>query len=145
MTHDTSAQALAEAVSEAMYQRDPASRGLGIELVKVAPGYARMTMVVQPHMVNGHSICHGGMIFTLADSTLAFASNSYNQISLALKCTIDFVAPAQLDDTLTAEAKEQALTGRTGLYDVNVHNQEGKLIALLRGNIYRVKGEVIAD
>lgn len=143
MVNDTQAQQLAEAVGRAMFSRDSASQGLGMTLEKIAPGQARMTMEIREDMVNGHQICHGGMIFTLADSAFAFACNSYNQNTVALKCSIDFLAPAYLGDTLTAQAVECALSGRTGLYDVSVRNQDGRLIALLRGNAYRIKGAVI--
>jgi acyl-CoA thioesterase len=137
-------QALAEAVAEVMYARDTASQGLGIKLVKVGPGFARMSMTVRPDMLNGHRTCHGGFIYTLADSAFAFACNSYNQNTVASGCTIDYVAPGFEGDVLHAEAVEQSRSGRTGVYDITVSNQDGKRIALFRGKSYQIKGEIIS-
>src|ERR1700746_1232294 len=88
------AQALAERVAERLYSRDRASQGLGMKIASVSPGRAELTMTVRADMLNGHSICHGGFIFTLADSAFAFACNSYNLTTVASGCTIDFIAPA---------------------------------------------------
>ncbi len=136
-------QALAEAAGAAMFARDPASQGLGMKLVEIRPGYARMTMPVRTDMLNGHQTCHGGFIFALADSAFAFACNSHNHTTVGAGCTIDYLAPGRLDDLLTAEAIERALAGKTGIYDVNVTNQEGKMIATFRGKSHRVAGEVV--
>ena len=136
-------QSVAEACGAAMHERDYAAQALGIQLVEVGPGHARMTMTVRKDMVNGHDICHGGMIFTLADTAFAHACNSRNHVTVASGCMIDFVAPARLDDVLTAEAEERSLSGRTGVYDITVTNQRRELIALFRGNSYRIKGHVI--
>lgn len=138
------AQALAEATKEAMYSRDRAAQALGIEVVRVAPGAALMTMTVRGDMVNGHHICHGGMIFTLADTAFAYACNSYNRNTVASACSIDFLAPAKEGETLEAEAVEQSLSGRTGVYDITVRTPHGRVIALFRGKSYRINGEVIA-
>jgi len=137
-------QQLAEAAGAAMYANDMASQGLGIVLREIAPGYARMEMTVRKNMLNGHEICHGGFIFTLADSALAFASNSYNHVAVAIRANIDFLAPARLGDVLTAVAEEQTLSGRTGIYDISVHNQSTKLIALFRGCTRRIGGEIVS-
>ena len=136
-------QSIAEACSAAMHERDYAAQALGIQLTAIRPGHARMTMTVRKDMVNGHDICHGGMIFTLADTAFAYACNSRNHVTVASGCMIDFVAPARLDDVLTAEAEERSLSGRTGVYDITVTNQRRELIALFRGNSYRIKGHVI--
>jgi len=136
-------QALAEAAGAAMFARDPASQGLGMKLVEIRPGYARMTMPVRTDMLNGHQTCHGGFIFALADSAFAFACNSHNHTTVGAGCTIDYLAPGRLDDLLTAEAIERTLSGKTGIYDVNVTNQEGKMIATFRGKSHRVAGEVV--
>lgn len=136
-------QALAEAAGAAMFARDPASQGLGMKLVEIRPGYARMSMPVRSDMLNGHQTCHGGFIFALADSAFAFACNSHNHTTVGAGCTIDYLAPGRLDDLLTAEAIERALSGKTGIYDVNVTNQEGKMIATFRGKSHRVAGEVV--
>jgi acyl-CoA thioesterase len=144
-SEQTSMHGIAEACAAAMYERDYAAQALGIRLVEISPGSARMTMTVRKDMVNGHDICHGGMIFTLADTAFAYACNSRNQVTVASGCMIDFVSPAHLSDVLTAEAKERALAGRTGVYDIEVTNQSGELIALFRGNSYRIKGHVVSD
>ena len=138
------AQALAEAVAECMWARDRATNALGMKIEAVRPGYARISMTVRGDMVNGHHICHGGLIFTLADSAFAYACNSYNKNTVASACTIDFLAPGREGDTLDAEAVEQSLAGRTGVYDVTVRDSAGKTIALFRGKSYRISGEVIA-
>ena len=140
----TEAQALAEAVAETMWARDRATNALGMKIAAVRPGYARISMVVRGDMVNGHHICHGGLIFTLADSAFAYACNSYNKNTVASACNIDFLAPGREGDTLDAEAVEQSQAGRTGVYDVTVRDSAGKTIALFRGKSYRISGEVIA-
>jgi acyl-CoA thioesterase len=140
----TDPQALADAVTQAMWSRDRATQGLGIQALSVKPGYALFAMPVRGDMVNGHHICHGGFIFTLADSAFAFACNSYNQNTVASSCSIDFLAPAREGDVLEAEAVERSLSGRTGVYDITVRTRAGKTVALFRGKSYRIKGEVIA-
>jgi acyl-CoA thioesterase len=137
------AQALAERVAAEMYPRDRASQSLGMKVAKVGPGHAELTMAVRPDMLNGHAICHGGFIFTLADSAFAFACNSYNLTTVASGCAIDFIAPAREGDVLTAVAQERSSSGRTGVYDIEVHNQRGEKIAFFRGKSYRIKGHVI--
>lgn len=137
------AQALAEAAGAAMFERDPASRGLGMTLDDIRPGYARMSMTVRPDMLNGHGSCHGGFIFTLADSAFAFACNSHNHVTVGAGCTIDYLAPGRPGELLTAEAIERTLAGRTGIYDVDVRNQEGRVIATFRGKSHRIGGDVV--
>jgi acyl-CoA thioesterase len=95
-------------------------------------------------MSNSHNICHGGIIFTLADTAFAYACNSHNHNTVASGCAIDFVAPAHPGETLSAVAEERALSGRTGVYDVEVRAEDGRGIALMRGKSYRIKGEVVA-
>jgi acyl-CoA thioesterase len=109
----------------------------------VGPGYARMHMRVRPDMLNGHAMCHGGFIFTLADSTFAFACNSYNLQTVGAGCTIEFLAPAHEGEVLEAHATEQARSGKTGVYDVVVTNADGKKIALMRGKSHQISGSVI--
>ena len=111
------ALALAEKTAEAMFRRDPASKLIGLQLIAVRPGYARLSMVVRSDMVNGHHICHGGYLFTLADSAFAYACNSYNRNTVASACQIDFLAPAKEGEALEAECEERSLSGRTGVYD----------------------------
>ena len=136
-------QALAELAGKTMFERDPASQALGMLLAEIRPGYARMTMTVRGDMLNGHQTCHGGYIFMLADSAFAFACNSHNHNTVGAGCTIDYLAPGRLDDMLVAEAVEQALSGKTGVYDVKVSNQDGRTVALLRGKSHRVGGLVV--
>lgn len=143
MASSENSQALAEATANTMYARDHATQALGIKIMTIKPGEASMQMVVQKTMLNGHQTCHGGYIFTLADSAFAFACNSYNIQAVAAGCSIEYLAPAYEHDVLTAEAHEQSRTGRTGIYDVAVKNQEGKKIALFRGKSHQLKDAVI--
>lgn len=137
-------QALADAVAQAMRSRDCTTQGLGIQILSVKPGYARVAMPVRADMVNSHRTCHGGFIFTLADCAFAYACNSYNQNTVASSCNIDFLAPALEGELLEAEAVERSLAGRTGVYDITVRTHSGKTVSLFRGKSYRIKGEVIA-
>lgn len=133
----------AQATAQAMYRRDQASQALGFTLEEVRPGYARMSMTVRPDMLNGHAICHGGMIFTLADSTFAFACNSYNINTVAAGCSIEFIQPVALGEQLTATATEQLLSGRHGVYDIRVTNRAGEAVALFRGKSTQIRGHLI--
>jgi acyl-CoA thioesterase len=137
------AQALAEACAAAMWAEDEASRGLGMALERVAPGEAIVSMTVANRMVNGHKICHGGYIFTLADSAFAFACNTYDQRAVAQHCAVTFVAPARLGDVLTAHAVEIARTGRTGIYDITVTTNGGAVVAEFRGHSRTIKGTLL--
>lgn len=142
-TLPTDPQELARLAGSTMYARDRASQELGIELLECAPGYARMSMVVQDWMLQGHDVCHGGLMFALADTAMAFASNSHNQSHLALNANIDFLRPAQLGETLVAEAREGNRTRRTGMYDVSIVNNKGQAVCHFRGRTFGVGGEVI--
>ena len=138
------ASELAARVGEAMFAADAASREfLGMELVSCEPGRAVMRMQVRQEMLNGHKICHGGLIFTLADSTFAFACNSHNKVAVAAGCSIEFLKPGQLDDVLTCEGVEQVLQGRHGIYDMKVSNQRGEVIAMFRGKSAQIPGHVV--
>jgi acyl-CoA thioesterase len=139
------AQSLAERVAAEMFARDRASQAMGMRISKVGPGRAELTMTVRADMLNGHATCHGGFIFTLADSAFAFACNSANLTTVASGCSIDFIAPAREDDVLTATGRERSVSGRTGVYDIEVRNQRGETVALFRGKSYRIKGHVIAE
>lgn len=143
-TVPTDPQQLAQAVANAMWSRDNATQALGMEVLAVGPGTATIAMPVRTDMLNGHHMCHGGYIFTLADSAFAYACNSYNQNTVASACHIDFLAPARLGDVLEAEAVERSAAGRTGVYDITVRVRGGKTVALFRGKSYRIQGEVIA-
>jgi acyl-CoA thioesterase len=137
-------QQIADLVRERMFADDHASKSLGMKIVGVGPGTATVTMTVRRDMLNGFAICHGGLITTLADSAFAFACNSYNQLTVASGLSMDFIAPAHEGDVLTAVATEVALTGRTGIYDVEVKNQQGTRIAAFRGRSSRLKDRIVA-
>ncbi len=130
-------------IAQTMFARDRASQLLGMQIVNCEAGTATVTMSVSDNMVNGLNVCHGGVIFTLADSAFAFACNNTNFNTVAAGCTIDFLAPGKLGDSLTARAAERTQRGRSGIYDVDVTNQLGELIATFRGKSARVGGQVI--
>ncbi len=140
---DLTGDALARACAAAMLSRDRASQALGIVVEDARPGWARASMTIGETMVNGHAIAHGGVTFTLADSTFAFACNSRNDPNVALQATISYVAAVRLGDRLVAEAQEQSSKGRTGVYDITVTRADGELVALFRGVCYRIKGTVL--
>lgn len=138
-----SPQAVAEASRDAMWQDDRASRALGIAVQAIAPGRATLVMAVREDMLNGHHICHGGLITTLADSAFAFACNAYNEVTVAAGFDVNLLAAARLGDVLTATAHEVSKAGRTGVYDVAVHNQRGEAVAAFRGRSYTMKGRAL--
>jgi acyl-CoA thioesterase len=130
---------LARACAEAMWKEDDASKGLGMELIEVKPGRATLSMTVQPQMVNGQRIAHGGFIFTLADSALAFACNTYNERAVAAQGSITFIRPGKLGDRLVATAREISRNGRSGIYDVRVTVGD-TVIAEFRGHCRVIAG-----
>ena len=136
-------QQLAEQVRDALWAGDHASKMLGMAITEVGPGRAVIRMTVRPDMLNGHAICHGGLITTLADSTFAFACNSHNELTVASGFTVDLLAPGRLGDVLTASGVEVSKAGRTGVYDVEVRNQRGERIALFRGRSYTLRGRPV--
>lgn len=131
---------LAEAVGRGMVANDAALAALGIEIVRLAPGGSVLRMAVRSDMLNGFAICHGGLITTLADSAFAYACNSRNVMTVASGLSVDFLAPAQAGDLLTADAVELSLRGRTGVYDVTVRNQRDEPIAVFRGRSHALPG-----
>jgi acyl-CoA thioesterase len=137
-------QSVAEASARAMYGQDRASQALGMRVLEVRPGYARLAMKVREDMVNGHQLCHGGLIFTLADSAFAFACNTYDLVTVASAATVEFLLSAHLGDELTAIAEERSRSKRTGIYDVAVSNQRGECVALFRGRSHQLGGSVTA-
>lgn len=139
------AEQLAKACADAMWAEDQASRGLGMELVSVGPSRAELAMTVTESMVNGHKICHGGFIFTLADSTFAFACNTYNQRTVAQQCAVTFLVPGKLGDRLTARGVEVHRRGRSGIYDITVTRQDGTVIAEFRGHSRTIDGELVPN
>lgn len=135
-------ETLAREAAAAMWAEDNASRTLGMELVEAGPGRAVLTMTVTAAMTNGHGMCHGGYIFTLADSAFAFACNSHNTRTVAQHCAVTFIAPGRLGDVLTATAAEISRTGRSGITDVTVTNQAGETIAVFRGHSRSLGGAI---
>ena len=131
-------------IAEAIWPEDAASRALGMKLEEVRPGYARLSMRVTGEMLNAQKVCHGGLIFTLADSSFGYACNTHNQRALAAGASIDFLSPAHLDDLLVSECVEAVRSGRRGVYDARVVNQQGATIALFRGESTTVKGTWLA-
>ena len=136
-------QQLAERVRDALWAGDHATKMLGIEIAEVGPGRAVLRMTVRQDMLNGHAICHGGLITTLADSTFAFACNSYNELTVASGFNVDLLAPGRLGDVLTASSTELSKAGRTGVYDIEVRNQRGERIAVFRGRSYTLRGKPV--
>jgi len=130
----------AEEIARRIWAEDEASRWLGMELEEVRAGYAKVSMPVTERMVNAQKLCHGGLIFSLADSSFGFACNTHNQRAVAASCSIEFLRPAAMHDRLTAEAAEVAHAGRSRHYDVRVTNQKGELVALFRGKSAAVRG-----
>jgi acyl-CoA thioesterase len=137
-------QRLADAVGRAMLTQDKASTALGIVLEEIGPGQAKMRMIVRDDMLNGHDLCHGGLIYTLADGALAFAANARNRATVVAAAEIQFISPARKGETLRAVAQERASTGRSGVYDVEVTEAaSGRLVALLRGRAHRIDGTIV--
>lgn len=140
---DMSPQALAEACAKAMWTEDRASQGLGMEIRLIAPGEAVMSMLVRPDMTNGHGICHGGFIFTLADSAFAFACNTYDQSTVAQQCAVTFIEPVRQGEVLTAHAAERTRAGRGGIYDVTVRDSRNNVVAEFRGHSRTIAGNLL--
>jgi acyl-CoA thioesterase len=136
-------QKVAQACAEAMWAGDQASQGLGMLVERVSPGEAVISMTIRPDMTNGHGICHGGFIFTLADSAFAFACNTYNQRTVAQHCAVTFLQPARRGDTLTAHASERNRLGRSGIYDVTVRDGKGDVVAEFRGHSRTIAGTLL--
>lgn len=130
---DRQAQQTAATAIAALYRGDLASRALGMEILETGVGRALVRMTVREDMLNGHGLCHGGLVFSLADSAFAFACNSHGDSALAAAASIDFLLPARAGDTLIAEATEVWRSGRSGITEVTVTNQEGARVALFRG------------
>jgi acyl-CoA thioesterase len=141
---DAGAQQRAERAAAELYRRDSASQALGMRLTGVRPGWAQVQMTVRADMLNGHGLCHGGLVFSLADSAFAFACNSYNDSTVAAAAAIDFLAAARAGDVLSAEARELWRTKRNGIYEITVSNQRGERLALFRGRSYRIDGQVVS-
>lgn len=145
MKSDPTSQRTAERAAEALWRGDAASRQLGMKLESCAPGRATVSMQIRRDMVNGHGICHGGLIFALADSAFAFACNSYGDNTVAAGAAIEFLMPAREDDVLRAIAVERWRAGRAGIYEIEVRNQRDETVALFRGRSHQIAGRLIDD
>lgn len=130
-------QALAERVATAMMARDAFSRRLGMHIVSIAPRSASVRMAVSHELLNGLGVCHGGAIFALADSALAFASNGHGQVTVSVDNSITYPRTIVEGDVLTAAAVEESATTRLGFYSVTVRRDDGEVVALFRGTVYR--------
>lgn len=139
---EDAAQARAEDCARAMWRRDAASQSLGMRLDEIAPGRAVMLMRVRPDMLNGHASCHGGFIFALADSAFAFACNSHDRVAVAAGCSIDYLSPGREGELLRAEGVERVRSGRSGVYDITVTGEDGRVVALFRGKSRELQGSV---
>lgn len=140
-----SSEQMANACSQAMHANDKAAHMLDMAIIEVRPGYAHLEMTVRKDMLNGHDICHGGMIFTLADTAFAHSCNTYNKVTVASGCTIDFAAPAFEGDRLRAIAEERHRKGRTGVYDITVYNQNNEALAFFRGKSHQISGVLVDE
>ncbi len=140
---DPEADALAREVAQKMYAEDRAARAMGIELLEVREGFARVAFVIRDEMLSGHGIAHGGYIFALADTAFAYACNSRNRVTIALQCSISFSAPGRSGSRVTATANERFAGGRTGTYDVEVRDEANTILAYFRGTSYGVKGSIV--
>lgn len=138
-------QRVADAVRDAMWRDDRASKMLGMQVLAIGPGSATLCMTVRQDMLNGLEICHGGLVATLADSAFAYACNAYNEVTVASGFDVNLVAAARLGDVLTAEARELNKADRTGVYDIDVRNQRGERVAAFRGRSHTIKGRSVVD
>ncbi len=141
-THE---QSIAERAVRALFDGDRASQMLGMTIESCGPGTASVSMPVRADMVNGHGICHGGLVFALADSAFAFACNSHGDNTVAAGAAIEFLAPAREGDQLTASAHQRWRTGRSGIYEIEVLNQRGEAVALFRGRSHQIAGRLINE
>ena len=138
-------QQIAQATRDAMWANDRASKMLGMQVLAVGPGTATLAMTVREDMLNGHDLCHGGLIATLADSAFAYACNAHNAVTVASGFDINLLAAARQGDVLTARAVEVSKAGRSGLYDIAVSNQHGEAVAMFRGRSHTFKGKVLVE
>lgn len=138
-------QRIAERATRSLYDGDRASQALGMTVESCGPGRATVAMTVRSDMVNGHRICHGGLIFTLADSAFAFACNSHGDNTVAAGAAIEFLLPAREGDVLRAIATERWRAGRAGIYEIDVKNQRGETVAMFRGRSHQIAGRLIDD
>jgi len=142
---EMNADELARACADSMWSTDQASQALGMEILDVSAGRAVLSMRIRADMTNGQHICHGGYMFTLADSAFAFACNGYNQFTVAAHCSINFLAAVKEGELLTATAEERQRSKRSGIYDVTIRREDGSAVAEFRGSSRTVKGQYFPD
>ena len=140
---DITGDILANNVVNDMLQKDLFSQWLGISIIEIKEGYSKIKMTVRPEMINGFGIVHGGITFSLADSAFAFACNNRNILSVALDTSINFLKPVQVNDVLIAEANELHNGRSTGLYHINIKNQQNETVAVFKGTCFRTSKSLI--
>ena len=140
---DITGDILANNVVNDMLQKDLFSQWLGISIIEIKEGYSKIKMTVRPEMINGFGIVHGGITFSLADSAFAFACNNRNVLSVALDTSINFLKPVQVNDVLIAEANELHNGRSTGLYHINITNQQNETVAVFKGTCFRTSKSLI--
>lgn len=129
---------LAQQSAQIMYRDDACAKAMGMVIKQVTEGFAQISMKVTPQMLNGHKTCHGGQLFSLADTAFAYACNSHGLAAVASSCSIDFIRPSVEGERLTATALVKHQGKRTGLYEVEIINQEGKTVAWFYGRAHRL-------
>jgi acyl-CoA thioesterase len=139
------AQQLAESIRDAMWDDDHASQAMGMQVLAIGPGTSTVRMTVRQDMLNGHDICHGGLMTMLADTAFAFACNAYNEVTVAAGFDVNLISSARKGDVLTAVCVELSKSGRTGVYDVSVRNQRDEAVVAFRGRSYTMKGKPVVD
>ena len=136
---------IAKKIVDKMYQNDAFSQWLGIEVIEIKDGLCRLRMIIREEMLNGFQIAHGGIAYSLADTALAFASNSYGRKSLSIETSISHTASLKVGDVLTAETKELSMTDKIGIYLINIKNQNNKEVAIFKGTIFRTSQKWITE
>lgn len=131
--------------ARAMYEKDACAQAYGMDIIEMNDGYAVLTMQVTPQMLNGHQSCHGGQLFTLADTAFAYACNSQGLAAVASGCAIEFIRPAFAGDRLTATAQVRHQGKQTGVYDIEIVNQQQKTVAFFRGKSHRIGGTITGE
>ena len=140
---DITGDIFANDVVNDMLQKDLFSQWLGIAIIEIKEGYSKIKMTVRPEMINGFGIVHGGITFSIADSAFAFACNNRNILSVALDTSINFLKPVQVNDVLLAEANELHNGRSTGLYHINITNQQNETVAVFKGTCFRTSKSLI--
>ncbi len=138
-------QQLAKRVVQKMYDNDPFSQWLGIEVLEAKPGSSKLRMTVRQEMLNGFGVCHGGIAFSLADSALAFASNSHGRVAVSVEAGMAYPNPVRIDDVLTAQAEEISVSDKIATYQVSVKKADQTVVGVFRGTVYRTLKDHIPE